>query len=160
MVGTCKPWLSQHQREGCMYMWISSRRCPLPLLFPCMFPCNHYEVFLLLRLRYSTSDPQKIFLRHGTLWHSSFGCHKCSNQGNWGYRCCCGSRWTHSWLIWKKRILKRRKNQLWSLLAHLSKNVWQIQYGAYAMFICDLKVQRKWWKGKGNSVGEWLQNQI
>ena len=120
----------------------------------CLWQC------LLLRLRYSTSDPQKIFLRHGTLWHSSFGCHKCSNQGNWGYRCCCGSRWTHSWLIWKKRILKRRKNQLWSLLAHLSKNVWQIQYGAYAMFICDLKVQRKWWKGKGNSVGKWLQNQI
>ena len=133
MVGTCKPWLSQHQREGCMYMWISSRRCPLPLLFPCMFPCNHYEVFLLLRLRYSTSDPQKIFLRHGTLWHSSFGCHKCSNQGNWGYRCCCGSFWTHSWHIWKKDIKRRTKINfnhswlIWAKMICVTKLIWGLR---------------------------------
>ena len=73
MVGTCKPWLKQHHRQGCMYMWISSRRCLLLLLFPCMSPINmRYFCFTILdatggaAVHYwkenGTPTPQKYFL--------------------------------------------------------------------------------------------------
>ena len=73
MVGTCKPWLKQHHRQGCMYMWISSRLCLLLLLFPCMSPINmRYFCFTILdatggaAVHYwkenGTPTPQKYFL--------------------------------------------------------------------------------------------------